>query len=64
MIKIKIKEEPNYINNNLKCRNYSALEGVVLLDVAINILKEDFELSDADIWQLLEEYRTNYKEVE
>jgi len=64
MIKIKIKEKPNCINNNLKCRNYSALEGIVLLDTAINMLREDFELSDDEIWELLKAYRKNWKEVE
>ena len=64
MIKIKIKEKPNCVNNNLKCRNYSALEGIVLLDTAINMLREDFELSDDEIWELLKAYRKNWKEVE
>lgn len=64
MIKIKIKEKPDCIRNNLKCRNYSVMEGIVLLDTAIAILRDDFELSDTDIWELLKEYRKNYKEVE
>ena len=64
MIKIKIKEKPNCVNNNLKCRNYSVLEGIVLLDTAINMLREDFELSDDEIWEFLKDYRTNWKEVE
>lgn len=64
MIKIKIKEKPNCVNNNLKCRNYSVLEGIVLLDTAIDMLREDFELSDDEIWELLKDYRNNWKEVE
>ena len=40
--KKKIKEKPNCVNNNLKCRNYSVLEGIVLLDTAINMLREDY----------------------
>ena len=64
MIKIKIKEKPNCVNNNLKCRNYSVMEGVVLLDTAIEMLRTDFELSDDEIWELLKDYRNNWKEVE
>lgn len=64
MIKIKIKEKPNCVNNNLKCRNYSVMEGIVLLDTAIEMLRTDFELSDDEIWELLKDYRNNWKEVE
>lgn len=64
MIKIKIKEKPNCVNNNLKCRNYSVMEGIVLLDTAIEMLRNDFELSDDEIWELLKDYRNNWKEVE
>lgn len=64
MIKIKIKEKPNCVNNNLKCRNYSVMEGIVLLDTAIEMLRTDFELSDDEIWEILKDYRKNWKEVE
>ena len=64
MIKIKIKEKPNCVNNNLKCRNYSVMEGIVLLDTAIEMLRTDFELSNDEIWELLKDYRNNWKEVE
>lgn len=64
MIKVKINDKPDFIKNSLKCRNYTALEGIVLLDTAIGILRDDFELSNDDIWELLKEYRNNLKEVE
>lgn len=64
MIKIKVNDKPDSIENSLKCRNYTALEGIVLLDTAIDILRNDFELSDDEIWELLKEYRNNLKEVE
>ncbi len=64
MIKIKVKDKEEYLKYSVKSKNYSALEGIVLLDTAIDILKNDFELSDDEIWELLKDYRANLKEVE
>ena len=64
MIKIKVKDKNNYIENKVRCKNYNALEGIVLLDFAIDILRNDFELSDNNIWELLKEYRANLEEKE
>lgn len=63
MIKIKINDKPDYISVRQKYSDYSTLEGIVLLDIAIGILKEDFKLSDNEIWELLKDYRANMKEV-
>lgn len=63
MIKIKIKENPDFIKNNLKYKNYSVLESIVLLDTAIDLLNNDFELSNNEIWELLKNYRINMKGV-
>ena len=63
MIKIKIKESPDFIKNNLKYKNYSVLESIVLLDTAIDLLNNDFELSNNEIWELLKNYRINMKGV-
>ena len=54
MIKIKIEDTDKYVSINQKRRNYSALEFIILLDLAIEALKEDFKLSDDEIGKLLE----------
>lgn len=64
MLKIKINDKPDYISVRQRCNDYSALEGIVLLDISIGILKEDFKLSDDEIWKLLKDYRENIKEVD
>jgi len=64
MIKIKINEKDEYINNNIRCRNYSVLETIVLLDLALDILREDFKIKNDDIVSLLKEYRSTMKGVD
>lgn len=64
MLKIKIKDKNDSVSIRQKYNDYTALEGIVLLDIAIDILRDDFELSDNEIWKLLKDYRENMKEVE
>ena len=64
MIKVKINDKSNYVVSNLKYKNYSTLESIILLDLAISILKDDFKLSDEEIWSLLKDYRENIEEVD
>lgn len=64
MIKVKINDKSNYVFSNLKYKNYSTLESIILLDLSISILKDDFKLSDEEIWSLLKDYRANIKEVD
>ena len=64
MIKIKINEKDEYINNSIRCRNYSVLETIVLLDLALDILREDFKIKNDDIASLLKEYRSTMKGVD
>lgn len=64
MIKLKIKDKPDYVNISKKYNNYSVLEGIILLDIAIDTLRTDFKLSDNDIWKLLKEYRKGIKKVD
>lgn len=64
MLKIKINDKPDYISVIKRYNDYSTLEGIVLLDIAIGMLKEDFKLSDDEIWKLLKDYRENIKEVD
>lgn len=61
MIKIKLKDKNDFLIYKVSCSNYSALEGIALLDKAIDILSNDFKLSDNEIWDLLKEYRNNLK---
>ncbi len=63
MLKIKIKDKNDSVSIRQKYNDYTALEGIILLDIAIGILKEDFKLSDNEIWELLKDYRANMKEV-
>ena len=63
MIKLKINDKPDYVSISKKCNNYSVLEGIILLDIAIDTLRTDFKLSDNDIWKLLKEYRKGIKKV-
>ena len=64
MIKIKIKDKENYVSITEKYKNYSSLEAIIMLDTAIDVLHDDFELSDDEIWELLKDYRANLKEKE
>lgn len=64
MIKIKVKDKENYVSITEKYKNYSSLEAIIMLDKAIDVLHDDFELSDDEIWELLKYYRANLKEKE
>lgn len=64
MIKIKVKDKENYVSITEKYKNYSSLEAIIMLDKAIDVLHDDFELSDDEIWELLKDYRANLKEKE
>ncbi len=64
MLKIKIKDKDDSVSIRQKYNDYTALEGIILLDIAIDILRDDFELSDNEIWELLKDYRANIKEVD
>jgi len=64
MIKIKIKDKNDYVGIKQNYKDYTTLEGIILLDMAIDILRNDFELSDNEIWELLKDYRANMKKVD
>lgn len=63
MLKVKIKDKRNYLESNIKVSRQTLLESIVLLDMAINNLRNEFELNDEQIAKYLNKYRKNLKEV-
>lgn len=64
MIKIKVKDKPKYIDGKVKYKSCTALEATVLLDVALDLLKNEFEMSNEEIAEYLNYYRKEIKEKE
>ena len=60
MIKIKIENKSDYFDNYIKCKDFSKLEVLILLNTAIDILTKEFNLSHTEIWKELEEFKNNY----
>ena len=63
LIKIKIKDKPDYIETSLKRKNYCTMEGIALFDAALRILKDDLRLSSNEIIKLYKDYKTNCNEI-
>lgn len=63
MLKVKIKDKRNYLESSFKGSCSTLLEGIVLLDMAIDNLRNEFELNDEQIAKYLNKYRKNLKEV-
>ena len=63
MLKVKIKDKRNYLESNIKVSRPTLLESIVLLDMAINNLRNEFELDDEQIAKYLNKYKKNLKEV-
>lgn len=63
MLKVKIKDKRNYLESNIKGSRPTLLESIVLLDMAIDNLRNEFELNDEQIAKYLNKYRKNLKEV-
>lgn len=61
MIRISIKDNPEYISIKQNYKNYSSLEVIALLDLAVYSLRKDFLLSNDEIFELLQDYRKNIK---
>ena len=62
MIKIKIKDSPEYLKSTIKGKNITILECIFLLDTAINMLRDNFGLSNEEIRDLLKKYKDNLEE--
>ena len=63
MLKVKIKDKRNYLESNIKVSRPTLLESIVLLDMAIDNLRNEFELDDEQIAKYLNKYKKNLKEV-
>lgn len=63
MLKVKIKDKFEYIKTTIK-GNANLLESIILLDMAINNLKDEYNLSDEQISSYLAQYREHLKEKE
>jgi len=62
MMKIKVKDSPEYLKSIIKGKDITILECIFLLDTAINMLRDDFGLSNEEIRDLLKEYKDNLEE--
>lgn len=62
MIKIKIKDSPEYLKSAIKGKNITILECIFLLDTAINMLRDNFGLSNEEIRDLLKKFKDNLEE--
>ena len=64
MLKVKIKDKPGYAITRIKGKHTNLLESIILLDISLNNLKEDYNLSDEQIGEYLVEFRKHLKEKE
>lgn len=63
MIKIKVKDKPDKVILKIKGANHTLLECIALLDKSINLVKEEYSLSDEQIARFLDKYRKHLKEM-
>lgn len=64
MLKVKIKDKPGYVTTRIKGTCTNILESIILLDISLNNLKEEYNLSDEQIGEYLVEFRKHLKEKE
>lgn len=64
MLKVKIKDKPDRVITRIKGINTNLLESIILLDIAINNLTDEYNLSDEQIGSYLALYRKHLKEKE
>ncbi len=64
MLKVKIKNKPGYAITRIKGKHTNLLESIILLDIAINNLTEEHNLSDEEIGSYLALYREHLKKKE
>lgn len=61
MLKVKIKDKPGYAVTRIKGTHTNLLESIILLDMSLNNLKEEYNLSDEQIGEYLVEFRKHLK---
>ena len=64
MLKVKIKDKPDRVTTRVKGIHTNLLESIILLDIAINNLTDEYNLSDEQIGSYLALYREHLKEKE
>ena len=64
MLKVKIKDKSDRVVTRIKGTHTNLLESIILLDVSLNNLKDEYNLSDEEIGSYLALYRKHLKEKE
>lgn len=64
MLKVKIKDKPDRVITRVKGTNTNLLESIILLDISLNNLKDEYNLSDEQIGSYLALYRKHLKKKE
>ena len=64
MLKVKIKDKTGYATTRIKGTHTNLLESIILLDISLNNLKDEYNLSDEQIGSYLALYRKHLKEKE
>ena len=65
MLRVKIKDKPGYAITRIKSnKQTNLLESIILLDISLKNLKEEYNLSDEQIGSYLIAYRKHLKEKE
>lgn len=64
MLRVKIKDKPDRVLTRIKGRHTKLLESIILLDMAISNLTDEYNLSDEQIGSYLALYRKHLKEKE
>lgn len=57
MLKIKVNNKKEYISTSIKGRHTNALENIILLDLCLDNLKDEYKFSDEQIGDYLIKYR-------
>lgn len=64
MLKVKIKDKPEYTTTRIRGIHTNLLESIILLDISLNNLKDEYNLSDEQIGSYLALYRKHLKKKE
>lgn len=62
MIKIKVKDKPEYVVSRIKGKDNTLLESIVMLDIVLKNLENDHGLDFVGIIETYSKYKKNLKE--